>query len=147
MSTIFTSPEEAEEAFYDAIRRRDLDALMSVWADDDEIVCIHPTGQRLSGTTAIRESWRSIFANNPRFTVSIQREVRWESVLLCVHSVVESLFLGNDLTTYGPMQSTNVFYRSAHGWRMLSRHTSAASIPDAPTTETELEGKQPHTLH
>ena len=31
-----------------AIARADLVTLMSVWADDEDIVCIHPTGQRLS---------------------------------------------------------------------------------------------------
>ena len=148
MPAIFASAEEAEEAFCEAIRRRDLDALMSVWAeDDDEIVCIHPTGQRLNGASAIRESWRGIFANNPPFSVSVRREVRWESVLFCVHSVVESLFLGDDLTNYGPMLSTNIFTRGAHGWRLLSRHTSAASHSDAPETSDGADEEPSHTLH
>ena len=68
MSTLFTTPEDAEEAFYDAIGRADLDALMNVWAEDEEIVCIHPTGQRLVGARAIRESWRTIFSGNQRLT-------------------------------------------------------------------------------
>ena len=75
MNVIFTSAEEAEEAFYDAIGRADLDALMSVWADDEEIVCIHPTGQCLTGHLAVRESWRGILANNPHLTVRIKRNV------------------------------------------------------------------------
>jgi hypothetical protein len=45
----FATPEDVETAFYEAIARADLVALMSVWADDEEIVCIHPTGQRLTG--------------------------------------------------------------------------------------------------
>ena len=52
MNALFTTAEEAEAAFYDAIGRADLDALMSVWSDDEDIVCIHPTGQRLSGAAA-----------------------------------------------------------------------------------------------
>ena len=72
MSVIYTSAEDAEQAFYEAIGRGDLDALMSVWADDEEIVCIHPTGQRLRGPLAIRESWRSIFAGNSRLTVHLK---------------------------------------------------------------------------
>ena len=75
MSVIFTSAEEAEEAFYDAIGRADLDALMNVWADDEEIVCIHPTGQCLTGPLAIRESWQGILANNPHLTVRIRRNI------------------------------------------------------------------------
>jgi ketosteroid isomerase-like protein len=131
MTPIFTTAEDAEEAFYDAIARADLDALMNVWADDEEIVCIHPTGQRLTGTLAIRDSWRIIFANNQRFAVHIKHKVRWDSLLLSVHSVVETLYLGDDLTPHGPMLSTNVFQRGPNGWRLLSHHTSAAADTDS----------------
>ena len=130
MSIIFTTAEDAEEAFYEAIGRGDLEALMNVWADDDEIVCIHPTGQRLTGPTAIRDSWRAIFANNPRLTVRVKASVRWKGVMLDVHSVVETLYLAGEPTPHGPMLSTNVFQRGANGWRLLSHHTSAGAEAD-----------------
>ncbi|MEI7429274.1 MAG: nuclear transport factor 2 family protein, partial [Betaproteobacteria bacterium] len=91
MSAIFTTPEDAEEAFYEAIGHCDLEALMSIWADDDEIVCIHPTGQCLTGHLAIRESWRTIFSSNTRFSVRFKHTVRWKGVILAAHSVVEML--------------------------------------------------------
>ena len=134
MSIIFASPEDAETAFYEAIARADLEALMSVWADDEEIVCIHPTGQRLRGAAAIRESWRSIFANNPRLTVRITQGVHWNGMLLTVHNVVETLYLGDEPTPHGPMLATNVYQRGASGWRLLSHHVSTAadtSVSDA----------------
>ncbi len=150
VSIIFTSAEDAEEAFYDAIGRGDLDALMNVWAEDEEIICIHPTGQRLTGAMAIRESWRTIFANNPRLTVRIQRSVRWKGVLLDVHSVVETLYVGDEPTPHGPMLSTNVFQRGANGWRLLSHHTSTAA--DSESAEPKESSSEPHskllrTLH
>ena len=52
MIVVFATPEDVEASFYEAIARADLAALMSVWADDEEIVCIHPTGQRLTGAEA-----------------------------------------------------------------------------------------------
>ena len=147
MTHPFTTSEDAEEAFYEAIGRADVDALMSVWADDEEIVCIHPTGQRLAGAAAIRESWRNVFATNPRFAVHVRRKVRWESLLIAVHSVVETLHLGNDPTQHGQMLSTNVFTRAADGWRLLSRHTSTAEDH----AEADGNGPEhltgPHTLH
>jgi uncharacterized protein len=36
---------------------------MAVWADDDEIVCVHPGGPRVVGAAAIRASFEAIFAN------------------------------------------------------------------------------------
>lgn len=148
MSAIFTSAEDAEEAFYDAIGRGDLDALMAVWADDDEIVCIHPTGQRLAGASAIRESWRGIFANNPRLTVRIKSSVRWKSVMLDVHSVVETLYLGDE-PAQTAMLATNVFQRGAHGWRLLAHHVSAAATIDASDADAAQGGseRRSHTLH
>jgi len=145
---IFTSAEDAEKAFYDAISRGDADALMAAWADDEDIVCIHPTGQRLTGTAAIHESWQAIFANNPRFTVQIKSRVKWESVLLAVHSVVETIYLGDEMTPHGPMLSTNAFQRGPHGWRLLSHHASAAANPAENHEEVHrARDTGPRTLH
>jgi ketosteroid isomerase-like protein len=139
-----TTAEDAEEAFYEAIAQADPEALMAAWSDDEEIVCIHPTGQRMEGHTAIRESWRAIFESNPRFSVRIHSKIRWESALLSVHSVVETLYLQKDQTAHGPMLSTNVFIRGANGWRLLSRHTSAAAQqPESGGNH----GSRKYTLH
>jgi len=143
MSVIYTTAEDAEEAYYEAIGRGDLDALMNAWADDEEIICIHPTGQRLVGPIAIRDSWRTIFANNPRLTVHITHSVRWKSAMLTVHSVIETLYIGEEPTAHGPMLSTNVFQRGASGWCLLSHHSSAAS--DAVEATSAQDARR--TLH
>ena len=127
MTVLFASAEDAEDAFYEAIGRGDLEALMSVWADDDEIVCVHPTGERLCGAEAIGESWREIFANNPDITVRVTSHIVWRGVMLDVHSVVEMLYVGGTIPAQDPMQSTNVYQRGPNGWRLLARHTSAVS--------------------
>ena len=72
--------------------------------------------------------------------------VRWESVLISVHSVVETLHLEKDQTTHGPMLTTNVFTRGTNGWRLLSRHTSAAAEEPENGDEDAYGGHQ-HTLH
>ena len=56
--------EDTEHAFYDAIARADLESLMALWADDEEIVCVHPGAPRLHGHAAIRESWEMIFEHH-----------------------------------------------------------------------------------
>ena len=147
MSALFATAEDAEEAFYEAIGRGDLEALMSIWADDDEIVCIHPTGQRLTGPAAIAESWRIIFANNPRLAVRVTPCVRWKGVMLDVHSVVETLYLGDEATAHGPMLATNVYQRGPDGWRLLSRHSSAALDDGSIESTDERLASRTHTLH
>ena len=49
------SAAEVEAAFYEALNRADVEALMALWADDEEIVCIHPGGPRLHGHAAIQQ--------------------------------------------------------------------------------------------
>ncbi|MEF8699043.1 MAG: nuclear transport factor 2 family protein [Candidatus Accumulibacter sp. UW26] len=146
MMVVFATPEDVEAAFYEAIARSDLVALMSVWAEDEEIVCIHPTGQRLTGSDAIRDSWRSIFANNPRLMVRLSRGVRWSGMLLSVHNVIETLYIGDERKPHGPMLATNVFQRGASGWRLLSHHSSTAADRDA-ADDGASERSAPRTLH
>jgi ketosteroid isomerase-like protein len=147
MIVVFASPDDVEATFYEAIARGDLTALMSVWADDEEIICIHPTGQRLIGASAIRDSWRAIFANS-RLTVHLSRGVRWNGMLMAVHNVVETLYIGNEQKAHGPMLSTNIYQRGANGWRMLAHHTSAADRELASTTNSgDRNVNTPHTLH
>ena len=147
MTPFYATAEDAEEAFYEAIARADLDALMVVWSEDEEIVCIHPTGQRLVGARAIRESWRTIFSGNQRLTVHLRRNVQWKGGLLAVHSVIETLYLGDEPTPHGPMLSTNVFQRSANGWRLLSRHTSTGVEGSHAESLGETVSTAGRTLH
>jgi ketosteroid isomerase-like protein len=145
MSTsMFATPEDAEHAFYDAIERGDLEAMMAAWSDDEEIICIHPTGQRLNGHATIRESWRQIFENGSRLHVRVTHTIRWNSALMAVHNVLETLYIGDDPTPHGPMLATNVFIRGSGGWRLVAHHTSAANEP--PAGDNAAVGKT-HTLH
>ena len=40
--------------------------MMVVWAEDEDIVCVHLAGGRLGGQDEVRESWARIFAAGPR---------------------------------------------------------------------------------
>ena len=70
---IFPTPQDAEAAFYEALERADLEAMMSVWAEDEEIVCIHPGGPRLIGYASIREAWRRMFDGGARLQVRLSQ--------------------------------------------------------------------------
>ena len=124
----FATPEDAEQAFYRAIASHDLDALMATWATDEETICVHPTGVSLSSRGLIRESWRSIFAA-ARLRIEAELVARWHGATLAVHHLLESLYVGNDPSPHGPLHVTHVYSRESDGWRLVSRHASAASAP------------------
>ena len=49
--------DDVEAAFYRALQKGDIDKLMACWADEDDIVCIHPGGLRVIGAVAIRATF------------------------------------------------------------------------------------------
>jgi ketosteroid isomerase-like protein len=55
--------DDIEAAFYEAMQTGDIELLMACWADEDEIVCVHPGGPRLVGPVAIRAAFEAMFAN------------------------------------------------------------------------------------
>jgi ketosteroid isomerase-like protein len=142
---LYPTPEDAESAFYDAFERADLAGMMSVWAENDDIVCIHPQGPRLTGFDAVRDSWMQIFASgNSRLKVRIVEARKYAGQHVAVHSVVEVLSLPGQ---QGPAQSvcaTNVYELTDNGWRMVSHHASPLS--ESPTAAPE-EPPASHTLH
>ena len=64
-SRLYPTPQDAESAFYRAIERANLEEMMSVWADDEEIACVHPGGPRVVGTVAVRAAFEAVFVNGP----------------------------------------------------------------------------------
>ena len=136
---IFPTAQDAENAFYEALERCDLEGMMAVWSEDDEIVCVHPAGPRLTGQDEVRESWSRIFAAGPRARVTIDRQVAIGGMMLAVHSVFENFTLpregraqGAEQTQPVPVIATNVYLRTAAGWRMIVHHASPAPAQSQP---------------
>jgi ketosteroid isomerase-like protein len=137
----FPTPQDAENAFYDALERADLAAMMAVWSEDEEIVCIHPTGARLAGWAEVEESWRRLFSGGPRLKVRLSHQVLLQGMMLAIHSLHENITASGDDNLRAPIVATNVYLRSALGWRMLVHHASPAPVPP------EMMPDTPKTLH
>ena len=139
---IFPTPQDAENAFYEALERRDLELMMAVWAEDEEIVCVHPGGPRLTGQEQVRDSWRQIFASGQRLRVQLAQQVALAGVMFAVHSLHEVITVAGEPRARPPVAVTNVFLRTAAGWRMIVHHASLApGAPAGPPADT------PKTLH
>ena len=121
------SPDEIEQQFYEALQRGDIDRLMAVWSDDEDISCVHPGGPRLVGAAAIRAAFDSMFANG---TIDARPEKvrRLQTHSCAVHSVLEQVRV---MTAEGPQSAwvvaTNVYVKSAQGWRLVAHHASPGS--------------------
>ncbi len=141
-AALLASPDDVEAQFYEALQQADLDKLMAVWSDDDDIACVHPGGPRVLGHAAIRASFEAIFANG---AVAVRPEgVRRVLSLGCaVHHVNERITIAsNEGSRSAWALATNVYVKTAQGWRLVAHHSSPGSEP-----VEAMPGEAPSTLH
>ncbi|MFO1246346.1 MAG: nuclear transport factor 2 family protein [Ramlibacter sp.] len=134
--------DDVEASFYEALQGADIDKLMACWADEDEIVCVHPGGARLVGAGAIRATFEAMFANGS-IQARPERVRKVESLASAVHNVLERIEV---LTADGPRHAwviaTNVYHKTAQGWRLVAHHAS----PGTPSEVQEI-AEVPQVLH
>ena len=136
------TPDDVEQAFYEALHNADLDKLMACWAEEDDIVCVHPGGGRMIGVGAIRATFENMF-NNGSVQAYPERIHKIESLASSVHHLVERVEI---ITPQGAKHAyviaTNVYHKTAQGWRMVAHHTSPGTANDTADT-----GTKPTVLH
>ncbi|MFM8637424.1 MAG: YybH family protein [Betaproteobacteria bacterium] len=141
-AALMATPQDIEAQFYEALQRGDIEALMAVWSDDEDIVCVHPGGPRIVGAAAIRATFDSIFANGP---INVHPEkLRTVNTGHCaVHNLMERVDISTD---EGPntawVIATNVYIKTDQGWRLVAHHAS----PGSPRELQEVT-EAPSVLH
>jgi ketosteroid isomerase-like protein len=142
-ASLIGSADEVEAEFYEALRLGDIERLMALWADDDEIVCVHPGGTRIVGGAAIRASFEAIFANGG-IPVRPEQVHRLAAMGSALHHLVERVEVRGE---QGPqtawVTATNLYLKTARGWRLASHHASPALGHEPPV----VGGEAPSTLH
>ncbi len=140
--TVGGTADDIEATFYEALQTGDIDKLMGCWADEDEVVCVHPGGPRVVGFGAIRAAFDAMFSNGT-IKATPQRVRKIESLASAVHNVLEKIEV---MTEEGPREAyviaTNVYHKTAQGWRMVAHHAS----PGTPREMQEL-ADTPLVLH
>jgi len=140
--TLGGSADDIEASFYEALQAGDIERLMACWADEDEVICIHPGGPRLIGLGPIRAAFEAMFSNGSvRLIPQALRKL--DAMTSAVHSVRERLEV---LTNEGPIEAfvlaTNVYHKTVQGWRLVAHHASPGGPQEAPDVSDT-----PPTLH
>ena len=142
-TTMGGTADDVEAAFYEALQTADIEKLMACWADDDEIVCVHPGGPRVVGHAAIRAAFDAMFSNGSIAAMPMQVRMV-ESLASVVHNVLERIAV---MTASGVVQAyvlaTNVYHKTAQGWRMVAHHASPGTQNEA----QEIHEAPPQVLH
>jgi ketosteroid isomerase-like protein len=136
------TPEDIEQAFYEALQKADIEQLMACWAEEDDIVCVHPGGGRKIGAGAIRATFEAMFSNGS-VQAFPERMHKVQSLASSVHHLIERVEI---ITPQGARQAfviaTNVYHLTPQGWRMVAHHAS----PGTPTDAADV-GFKPTVLH
>lgn len=142
---MMSSPEECEQAFYEALDAADSEALNELWLEDDDVVCIHPGGARLTGYATVKSSWTSILANGPvHARCTLAKSLETPTVAL--HNVVEEVVVGEGAQQQVvSVLATNVYVKTPAGWKMVLHHASAA--PEGAAHGAHESRESPSVLH
>lgn len=127
-AALLASPEDTEAQFYEALQHADLERLMALWADEDEVACVHPGGPRIVGLPAIRAAFDVVFQRGA-VNVHPERVRRLHSGDCAIHHVLERVQVHGE-SQQAWVIATNVYLKTAQGWRLVLHHASPGSAGD-----------------
>lgn len=134
-NTFLQSVEDTEHAYYDAIGRADIEALMALWADEDNIVCIHPGAPRLVGRASIRASYESIFERGGVHIRPMQIHAN-AGEQTAVRNLIEEVQRSGTQRADIHILATNVYVKTENGWRLVTHHASV--VPGEAPQDTSV---------
>ncbi len=119
---------DANESFYQAFNRGDLNLMKSVWAQNDSVACIHPGWEVLRGFDVIIESWEKIFVGSENLEIKLSDiKVSGDGGMVWV-SCQENLFaMSMSGVQVSKVHATNLFEKVGDQWKMVLHH--ASSVP------------------
>jgi len=125
----FLTPQAAEAAFYAAFEAADLETMMKIWAQSEEIACIHPMGPCLHGRNLIEQSWSAVFAEGSRMQFSLTMVQQNISSDIAVHVLYENISLRDSAHLAAtPVVCTNIYKLIEGSWQMILHHSSLTPL-------------------
>ena len=125
--------QRAQESFYEALNKADIEMMEKVWVSGHKAKCIHPGWPAIKGWEAIKASWVSIFESGELASIEtsdvmidVGEKAAWVNCVEKLNHFVD----GRIVVTLA--QATNIFESTGEGWRMSLHHASpvpASSLP------------------
>jgi ketosteroid isomerase-like protein len=115
----------ANEAFYRAFEKKDMEAMSAIWSQGTGSRCIHPGRNVIQGWKDIRYSWEQIFKNTNYLEIEteiISIEVR--ETIAYVIAMEKVLQVSGGRRFNAESIATNIFERMASSWYLVHHHGS-----------------------
>ena len=136
MPQTYNTPQEAEDAFYDALEEGDLDRLLAVWADTDDISCLLPMYPLIQGRDGVGEVFSQLFSQGHGVELSVSH-LNWiQSDDIAIHQVEETILkVPPGTTPPPPFYGTNIYRKDNQGWRLIIHQNAPTPPPPPPELE------------
>lgn len=132
--------EAVNQAFFEAYRDRDLEAMCRLWLRSPHIRCIHPSGELSVGWPEVRESWVEQFRSveNAGFQledvhVEVAGRIAWVNLL-----AYTTLHTDDGDVINASSNVTNLFELSEGEWRLALHHSSSFLEDELEDEEDDL---------
>ncbi|XVF08202.1 hypothetical protein REPUB_Repub06bG0206000 [Reevesia pubescens] len=117
----------ANSRFYDAFRRGDLATMQNLWAKGDDVCCVHPGANGISGYEFVMESWEVVWMNY-EFPLEIELKNVRVHVKGDVGYVTCMEFVKTKGSSWGGQFVTNVFESINGQWFIFIHHASPVDL-------------------
>jgi len=132
MTQTYTTPQEAEDAFYDALDEGNLDLLLSVWAESDDICCLLPMHPLVQSRRGVTDVFTHLFSQGHGVSLAIAHLGWIETDDIVIHQVEETILeQPSDRPPAPPFYGTNIYRKDITGWRLIA-HLNAPTPPPPP---------------
>jgi ketosteroid isomerase-like protein len=124
---------EANQSFYDAFNKSDIELMIGIWLNDSASQCIHPGWDVLTGFENIMSSWQKIFSSAHDLEIKLSHVDVTSSENLAWITCQENLFsIVSSGVQLSKVHSTNLFKMVNGEWKMILHHASPVSgLPSA----------------
>ncbi|OMO97356.1 hypothetical protein COLO4_14664 [Corchorus olitorius] len=113
--------------FYDAFRRGDLATMQKLWSKGDNVCCVHPGANGISGYDYVMESWEVVWMNY-EFPLEIELKNVQVHVKGDMGYVTCMEFVKTKGSSWGGQFVTNVFERINGQWFISIHHASPVDL-------------------
>ena len=119
---------EANQSFYNAFNKSDIELMIGIWLNDSTSQCIHPGWDVLTGFENIMSSWQKIFTSAQDLEIKLSHVEVTTSENLAWITCQENLFsILSSGVQLSKVHSTNLFKKVNNEWKVILHHASPVS--------------------
>ena len=135
MTAKFRTPQDVEDAYYDALEEGNLAAVMSAWEDSNDTTCLLPLQSISRGRQQIERVFEPLLEGGRKVVLSVTH-IQWtEAADMAVHLLKETAEPPPGQPALS-VYAINIYRRTGAGWRLLMHQNSPTAPPPGAVQNT-----------